>query len=323
MDTKQLTKLITQRKALRDSLSKQAKALDEHIVDQNIEEIELSYDLICARAESVTALDAEISGLLEGDSFAKDQVEILEFQEIIVRMRKKAEKHLPVQKVEPPPEPEPIKTEPKGARLPEIKIQTFDGKHEEYHTFWETFQSTIGSRDDVTDIAKLTYLMSYLKGEAARAVRGLSMTAANYKHASDILKERYGSQEILINTIMSKLIKVKPITDGWQLNSLRSMCDDIDVGVRQLDSAGIKMESYGPVLLPILMSKLPSNVLLMWNRRRHDSENTLKEFLSYLKQELSNSPVNSRRTSRALVRNHFQIKKQTIKRLKIIRISCH
>ena len=31
MDTKELTKLITQRKALRDSLSKQAKALDEHI----------------------------------------------------------------------------------------------------------------------------------------------------------------------------------------------------------------------------------------------------------------------------------------------------
>ena len=286
---KELTKLITQRKAIRDSLERNSEELEQYVTAKNVEEIEILHELIVSREQAITVLDLQISNALDMDSFEKDQIEVLQFQEKITRMRKKAAKF--VEKVPDVPStpvaPIAPSKEPCRARLPELKVPSFDGKYDEYHSFLDQFKSAIGNRTDVSEIDKLSYLLLYLKGDAARAVRGLTLVAENYKEAMNILDERYGNKDILINTIMSKLVKIKTVSDEWQISALRGLCDELDIGVRQLTSAGITMETYSPILLPMMLGKLPTRILLMWNRKRHGLDNNLKEFLEFLKTEVS------------------------------------
>ena len=54
--------------------------------------------------------------------------------------------------------------------------------------------------------------MSYLKGlltcNAARAISGLPMTSQNYDKAIEMLKERFGRKQVLINVHMESLSKI-------------------------------------------------------------------------------------------------------------------
>ena len=54
--------------------------------------------------------------------------------------------------------------------------------------------------------------MSYLKGlltyNAARAISGLPMTSQNYEKAIEMLKERFGRKQVLINVHMESLSKI-------------------------------------------------------------------------------------------------------------------
>ena len=54
--------------------------------------------------------------------------------------------------------------------------------------------------------------MSYLKGlltcNAARAISGLPMTSQKYEKAIEMLKERFGRKQFLINVHMESLSKI-------------------------------------------------------------------------------------------------------------------
>ena len=62
------------------------------------------------------------------------------------------------------------------------------------------------------DITKFTYLKSFLRGPALSSIQGLTLTSENYKDAVEILRERYGNKQLLINTHMETLLNTKPVT---------------------------------------------------------------------------------------------------------------
>ena len=89
--------------------------------------------------------------------------------------------------------------------------------------------------------------MNYLKGlitsNAARAISGLPMTSQNYEKAIEMLKERFGRKQVLINAHMESLSKISaPSTDVQQLRKFHDSCES---NIRALETLGVQTDSYG------------------------------------------------------------------------------
>ena len=93
------------------------------------------------------------------------------------------------------------------------------------------------------------------------------MSEPNYSVAIEMLQERYGDKQVLISTHMNKLLNLSNSGNLNDLKYLRQLYNNIDTQVRSLTSLGMDLESYGPMLIPVVMSRLPENLKLNITRQ--------------------------------------------------------
>ncbi|XP_062713376.1 uncharacterized protein LOC134290291 [Aedes albopictus] len=96
-------------------------------------------------------------------------------------------------------------------RLPQIKLQTFNGDIDEWISFRDLFTSLIHWRTDLPEVEKLHYLKGCLQGEPKALIDPLKITQANYQIAWDTLLKRYNN---------SKQLKKKQVQSLFSLPSL-------------------------------------------------------------------------------------------------------
>ena len=80
-----------------------------------------------------------------------------------------------------------------GVKLPKLVVKTFSGDPLEWVTFKETFEATVDSNINLSDIEKFTYLQGFLIDAAGQCIKGFPLTGDNYEKAWLLLKERYGN----------------------------------------------------------------------------------------------------------------------------------
>ena len=56
-------------------------------------------------------------------------------------------------------------------------------------SFWDSYESAVHKNKDFSDVDKFNYLRSLLERSAYDAIAGLTLSAANYSEAVDILQE--------------------------------------------------------------------------------------------------------------------------------------
>ena len=64
---------------------------------------------------------------------------------------------------------------PGGPKLLKLKIEKFDGKIINWHSFWDQFVSSIDSQENITDIDKFGYLRNLLCDSARETILGLTL----------------------------------------------------------------------------------------------------------------------------------------------------
>ena len=69
-----------------------------------------------------------------------------------------------------------------------------------------------------------------------------------------MLQERYGDKQVLISTHMNKLLNLSYSGNLNDLKYLRQLYNNIDTQVCRLTSLGTDPDSYGPMLIPAVMS---------------------------------------------------------------------
>ena len=154
----------------------------------------------------------------------------------------------------------------KSVKLPKLELNKFNGDPTKWKTFYDSFLSAVHNNDDISDIQKMTYLQSLLKGSASETIEGLSLSNENYKAALDILKDRFGNEQILISAHMNNLLKLEPIKSIANMHGLRRVYDNIETQVRSLRNLGVDSRQYGPMFIPILCSKIPNELNLFISR---------------------------------------------------------
>ena len=158
--------------------------------------------------------------------------------------------------------PDPATSEPaRGAKvkLPKISLPRFNGNPVKWTSFWDSYQSAIHLNRDLSDADKFNYLQSLLDSSAFDAIAGLTLSSANYQQAIEILRKRFGNKQVIISKHMDTLMNMDAIPSDRHLRDLRRLYDSTESHVRSLKSLGIEAASYGALLSPVLLAKLPQN----------------------------------------------------------------
>ena len=144
------------------------------------------------------------------------------------------------------------------SRLPKLQLPTFSGNPLEWLTFWDSFNVAVNSNPNLEGIQKFNYLRAQLTGDAARVIAGFPLSNTNYIQAVDLLKTRFGEPQNIISTHMQALLNLPRPTS--KLSSLRQFYDFMKTHVRGLTSLGKSQDSYGDLLVPIILGKLPNEL---------------------------------------------------------------
>ena len=143
-------------------------------------------------------------------------------------------------------------------KLPKLNLPTFSGSTLDWLSFWDSYESAIHRNPSLSEVQKFNYLKSLLHGDASQTITGFSMTNTNYEKAISLLQERYGQTHKIIQTYMQALLDIPPPLNT--VDSLRIYCDKMETYVRGLESLGQTDDTYGSLLVPIILNKLPGEI---------------------------------------------------------------
>ena len=169
------------------------------------------------------------------------------------------------------------------AKLPRLELQPFGGDYTEWQSFWDKFEAIV-HKTEVPVISKFSYLQSLLKDEALTAIAGLSLTEANYEAARTLLQERFGRPERIIFSHIQGLLNLP--TPGKSTEQLWSLYDSLQAHIRSLEALDIGGETFGVILTPLVLHKLPENIRLEWARDGDGKEKDLAALLKFMHTEI-------------------------------------
>lgn len=142
-----------------------------------------------------------------------------------------------------------------NTRLPKLTLRSFDGEITQWLPFWDSYQAAVHSNTSLSDVQKFTYLRSLLERSARESISGLSLSAANYTVAIEILQKRFGNKQKIIAKHMDILLNIEPVTSPNNVGALRRLHDRVESNVRALSTLGVAEESYGTLLSSVLVKK--------------------------------------------------------------------
>ena len=148
------------------------------------------------------------------------------------------------------------------AKLPKKETPKFNGKPIECQSFWDQFFAAVPSKTNIPDVVKFSYLKGVLSKDVQESIWGLLITNEN-SIALKILRERYANKQVLISSYRESFVKLQPITSMKNVSGLRAMYDLVEGNVRNLSSLGVPSDTYGKLLVHLLIEKIPHSLRLV------------------------------------------------------------
>lgn len=144
---------------------------------------------------------------------------------------------------------------PSIVKLPVLKIKTFEGKTEQFPSFYESFKSLIHNNKQLDDMSRFLYLKSCLGTEASKVIEHLDVVSSNYNVALQLLEKRYTDKRLLIHNHVKGIIEFPRIIKE-SASSLRSLSDTFQAHLRALHSLGEPTHSWSSILQYVIIDKL-------------------------------------------------------------------
>ena len=125
------------------------------------------------------------------------------------------------------PSTPPTPVEEVSCKLSKLVISSFDGNTLNWTTFPDQFKSSIHSKVGISDIDKFSYLRSFLAPVTLETISGLTLSSQNYSEAIDLLKNRYGNPQTLINSYMEQFVNLETVTKSNDTIRLRKLFNKV------------------------------------------------------------------------------------------------
>ena len=144
----------------------------------------------------------------------------------------------------------------------------------------------IHENNSISNIDKFSCLKTFLCDSANVTISGLSILAANYVQAIELLKDRYGNSQVLISAYMEKFVLLPKIKNDDDIRGLRSLYDQIESNVRNLQILKVDTSSYSSLFVPLINEKLPTDIRVIIARKFKSEVWDLNEMIEVLKLEI-------------------------------------
>ncbi|UYV60400.1 hypothetical protein LAZ67_1001040 [Cordylochernes scorpioides] len=149
-------------------------------------------------------------------------------------------------------------------KLPKFQLPLFSGNFSEWLGFKEIFIKVIDQNRALANSQKLQYLVSALRGDAARLVRAFSISDENYSIAWQTLIHRYDNKRELAFRQIQKFLNLKFIK-GDSDKALYEFLDICNEGVQNLSTLGLERNTLVDlILIYIIQSKLDNSLKKDW-----------------------------------------------------------
>ena len=172
-----------------------------------------------------------------------------------------------------------------GMKLPKFTLTAFNGDPLKWTSFIETFDAAVDSQESLSAIEKFSYLTGHLEGPSADCVRGFSLTSKNYIEARKLLEERFGNTQVIISAHMNVLLKL-PKLNNDSVAKLTSFYNAIESNIRSLMTMGLNPSHYGPLLIPVILERLPDSIKLIVTRKLGKNNWHISDFINCIKEKV-------------------------------------
>ncbi|UYV72368.1 hypothetical protein LAZ67_9002823 [Cordylochernes scorpioides] len=167
-------------------------------------------------------------------------------------------------------------------KLPQFDLPIYDGDMGKWINFKELFLTTIDAHPGLTNIQKLQYLNSAVKGEAARLIRGFPLLSENYGQAWNTLLSRYDNPRELAYAQVSKIFSLRAIKNP-SAKCLHEFMDVCNEAIRNLETLELKRNQLVDVILVhFLQQKLSENLRLDWELSMDNTLPSYDKFIAFI-----------------------------------------
>ncbi|KAI5636523.1 pao retrotransposon peptidase domain-containing protein [Phthorimaea operculella] len=140
-------------------------------------------------------------------------------------------------------------------QLPKLSVPPFSGDFRQWKPFSEIFVSLIDNDKRLSDVAKFQYLLSYVRGDASKLLRGLPVTGSNYKKAWGILEYNFNNERLIAMQHMDSLYKL-PSLNVASASGLRTILTGFLENMGALESMGFPIDEWDFMLYYLLYRKI-------------------------------------------------------------------
>ena len=287
----ELKRLLSSRRGYRAHLTKLLQAVTEilngaqPLSEANTAALKDLHEQLERKKELISSLDARILEATTEES--EIEAEVLQAEEvsssISTAKAKIAQRLTPTSSASAATPPRRTDAHEHFTRLPKLDLPQFTGNPLHWQSFWDCFEAAVHTNTSLSEVQKLSYLRAQLHGDAARVIAGLQLSNDNYTHSVTLLKERFGQTYKQVDAHLQALID---LPSPNLLSSLREFHDATEGHIRSLSTLGKPQDSYGSLLIPILLGKLPSKVKQNLVRAHGKREWTLSELQTAILNEL-------------------------------------
>ena len=113
---------------------------------------------------------------------------------------------------------------------------------------------------------------------------GFQLTNSNCEQAITLLMDRFGQPHKVINAHMQALLDIT--SPDTQLENLQKFYDTLETHICTLTSLGKPQETYGALLIPIILGKLPNEIRRNLARDHISLDWTINQLRNALQKEL-------------------------------------
>ncbi|KAH8018312.1 hypothetical protein HPB51_002293 [Rhipicephalus microplus] len=161
--------------------------------------------------------------------------------------------------------------------------------------FWDQFQASIHNDDWIPKIDKLQYLLIYLTGAAKAAIQGIRLAKVNYDVAIQILSDRFGCHDMLVDDHLDSLLSIAPVQSSAGVTLLRNLHDEPTFRINALEGLKVSPGENATVLRrDLLKALLPDLGILCRQRQKkamltenatasREAQSQVKDLLSFIK----------------------------------------
>ncbi|XP_037827650.1 uncharacterized protein LOC119615720 [Lucilia sericata] len=150
-------------------------------------------------------------------------------------------------------------------KLPPCDTEVFRGSYEEWPSFRDMFTAVYINHLKLTPVTKLYHLRNKTRGEAGDIVKRYPLSHDNFELAWNALKSRYENKRVLVDNQIKILFDIPPATNE-NSDSIRRIQSSVNDSLATLKTLGVAVESWDPILIRLISTKLPDLTLSLWEQ---------------------------------------------------------